>query len=124
MVTEITRQQMVDGLPVPDNDIRIVMFFGSTCGPCKATIPNYESVSDFYNSKTSRIQFFKINAWEPEDQKYYCEEVWKISGVPHFKVFCRGEVIMDKVGGGDEEHMKKFVHDTIDEVFKRFGDKI
>lgn len=124
MIVEITKKDMERGLPTPDNDIRVVMFYGPTCGPCKATMPNYEIASDFYNKKTNRIKFFKINAWEPQEQAKYCNEVWNIQGVPHFKAFCRGEMILDKVGGGDEEMMKKFIHDIIDEAFKKFGERI
>lgn len=124
MITEITKHEMEKGLPTPDKDIRIVMFFGSTCGPCKATMPHYETASNFYNSKTDRIQFYRINAWEPEEQAKYCAEIWGVQGVPNFKAFCRGEVILEKTGGGDEPTMKKFIHDVIDEAFKRFGERI
>lgn len=124
MVTEITQLDMENGLSTPDNDVRIVMFFGSSCGPCKATMPNYEVTSNFYNSKTNRIQFYKINAWEPAEQAKYCSEIWGVQGVPHFKAFCSGQIILEKAGGGDEPTMKKFIHDVIDEVFKRFGERI
>lgn len=124
MITEITMQDMQTGLPTPDNDIRIVMFYGPGCGPCKATIPNYEAAASFFKSKGARIEFFRINAWEPEEQKVYIAETWGISGVPHFKAFCRGEQIADRSGGGDEETMRKFIHDCVDEAFKRFGERI
>ena len=47
-----------------------------------------------------------------------------INGVPHFKVFYRGEIISIREGGGDEPAMNQFVLDCIDEVFKRFGDRL
>jgi hypothetical protein len=31
---------------------------------------------------------------------------------------------IEKVGGGDEPTMMKFIHDGIDEAFKRFGERI
>ena len=124
MVTEISMHEMVAGLPVPDNDIRVVMFFGPTCGPCQATQPHYEAAAKFFVEKNARIQFFRINAWEPEEQKVYCIETWGVQGVPHFKLFCYGEQILEKVGGGDEATMMKFIHDGIDEAFKRFGERI
>lgn len=124
MVEEITMVDMATGLPAPDNYMRIVMFFGATCGPCKATMPNYEAASDFFQERNALVKCFKINSWEPEDQKKYCEDVWQIKGVPTFKTFYKGEMILEKVGGGDETTMRKFIHDGIDEVFKKFGDKI
>jgi len=124
MVTEITMDEMIIGLPVPDNDLRVVMFFGPTCGPCKATMPHYESIANSLIEKTDRIKLFRINAWEPVEQAKYCSETWNVQGVPHFKIFCRGEQICEKVGGGDEPTMMKFIHDGIDEAFKRFGERI
>jgi thiol-disulfide isomerase/thioredoxin len=124
MVTEITMDEMIAGLPVPDNDLRVVMFFGTTCGPCQATRPHYESTAKLFAEKTTRIKLFRINAWEPAEQAKYCLETLGVKGVPHFKVFCRGEQILEKVGGGDEPTMMKFIHDGIDEAFKRFGERI
>lgn len=124
MVTEITMHDMTSGVAVPDNDMGVIMFFGSTCGPCIGTRPHYEEAASFFTEKTSRIKFLRINAWEPEEQKTYCNETWGIQGVPHFKIFCRGEQLVEKVGGGDTPTMKNFIHEGIDEAFKRFGEKI
>jgi thiol-disulfide isomerase/thioredoxin len=124
MVTEITMQDMMDGQPTADTDLRVVMFYGPTCGPCKATMPHYETASQFFTERNARIKFLKINAWEPVEQANYCRETWKVEGVPHFKVFCKGEQLTERVGGGDEPTMMKFIHDGIDEAFKRFGERI
>ena len=48
MITELTMEDLQTGLPTPDTDIRIVMFYGAECGPCKATMPNYEAVAKFF----------------------------------------------------------------------------
>jgi thiol-disulfide isomerase/thioredoxin len=124
MITEITMQEMTEGLPTPDNYMRVVMFFGETCGPCKATMPNYELASNFYEERNALVKCFRLNAWQPEEQKKYCDEVWKITGVPTFKTFYKGNLILEKVGGGDEEAMRQFIHEGIDQVFKQFGEKI
>lgn len=124
MVTEIGIAELTAGLPAPDGFLRILMFFGSTCGPCKATMPNYEAASDYFDALNAPVKCFKINAWEPAEQMTYCNDVWKIQGVPTFKAFFNGEVIIDRQGGGDEVAMKNFIHECIDEVFKRFGVKL
>lgn len=124
MVTEITMDDMVKGLPTPDNNLRVVMFYGSTCGPCKATMPHYEAAANFFISKGARMECFKINAWEPIEQATYCKETWGIDGVPHFKIFCKGEQILEKAGGGDERSMKHLLQKAVNEAFKRFGEKI
>lgn len=124
MVTEITMNDMKQPQPDADSYVRVVMFYGSTCGPCKATMPNYESASDFFESRGAKMKFFRINAWEPADQAMYCREIWNVEGVPTFKVFFRGQVIKEKVGGGDENTMKKFFIDIVDEVFNTFKEKV
>lgn len=117
-------QDMIQGQPEEDTDVRVVMFYGPTCGPCKATMPNYELVSNFFEERGARMRFFKINAWEPAEQANYCRETWKVEGVPHFKAFCRGHVIKEKVGGGDEPTMKAFMQEVVDEAFKVFQERI
>ena len=124
MITELTLHDMLEPQSSPDKDVRILMCFGSTCGPCKATLPFYEQVAEYYVSKTNRIKFYKMNAWEPAEQKDYCYNTLKISGVPHFKAFCSGQEILERVGGGNDVVLKQFIHDVIDEAFKRFGEKI
>lgn len=125
MVTELTMHDMQPetGLP-PDSNMHIVMFYGATCGPCKATMPHYEAVAEFYNAANAPVKFHKIHAWEEGEQKEYCSTVWGINGVPHFKIFYRGQIISIRDGGGDTGAMNKFVVDAIDEVFKRFGDRL
>ncbi len=124
MITELTMQDMLNMAHTDDDRATIVMFYGSTCGPCKATMPHYEACSDFYESKNASIKFFRINAWEPEEQKQYCTDTWGVTGVPAFKSFYKNQFIIEKIGGGDEPAMKEFVHNIVDEVFKRFGEKI
>ena len=125
MVTEITMHEMTTGVPLETyNDIYVIMFYGTNCGPCKATMPNYEAVASFYKEKGIHIQFFKIDAWAPEEQKVYCKVTWGIQGVPHFKVFCRSEQVIEKIGGGDEETMKGFVQDAIYETLKKLQEKM
>lgn len=125
MVTELTMHDMQPetGLP-PDNNMHVVMFYGATCGPCKASMPYYELVSNFFNERNAPIKFHRIHAWEEGEQKEYCISVWGVNGVPHFKIFYKGQVIAIREGGGDESTMNKFVLDAIDEVFKRFGDRL
>lgn len=125
MVTEITMKEMTNGVSLETyNDMYIIMFYGETCGPCKATMPHYETVANFYKEKGAHIQFFKINAWAPEEQKMYCSSTWGITGVPHFKVFCRSQQIIEKIGGGDEETMKGFIQDAMYETLKKLQETV
>lgn len=124
MIRDITMKEIIEGLPNPDMDLHVLMFYGPTCGPCKATMPHYEATAQFFTEKGSRIKFYRINSWEPPDQATFISEKLGITGVPTFRAYCNSQQVSEKVGGGDEETMKKYIGDAIGEVFKRFGEKI
>ena len=123
MVTELTVQDMQTPTETDDNNIHVVMFYGTTCGPCKATMPNYEQMAIDFTNMNARIKFFTIDAWNPQEQREYCTNVQGIKGVPHFKAFCKEQVIFEKVGGGDLAEMHRMTNEIVDEAFKRFGEK-
>lgn len=124
MIRDITMKEIIHGLANPDNDIHLLMFYGTTCGPCKATMPHYEAVAKFYTERGARIKFYRINAWEPQEQAVFCREKLGVNGVPTFRAYCKSQQFSEKVGGGDEETMKLYVHGLVDDAFKRFGEKI
>jgi len=121
MVNDITMENMQPGGMEADDNMHIVMFYGATCGPCKATMPHYETVSDFFESRGAKIKCHRINAWEPQEQAKYVREVWQVEGVPNFKAFFHGEMVHERKGGGDTDAMKKFISEAIGEAFKRFN---
>lgn len=123
MVTEITMSDMKQPLGEKDDSIFVVLFYGTTCGPCKATIPNYEQASSDIEAFGSRIKCFKIDAWTPDEQREYCRTEHGITGVPHFKAFCRQEMIYEKVGGGDLNEIYRMFSAIADAGFKKFGEK-
>lgn len=123
MVTEITMHDFDRVLVKNMEFAKVIMFFGSTCGPCKATMPYYEAASDFFQSRNCKIQFYRINAWEPEEQREFCNAKG-INGVPHFKVYHNATLLTEKIGGGDEQHMRNFLHEIVDLTFKNFGEKL
>lgn len=113
MVTEITMQNMMPGGMPADNSIHVVMFYGPTCGPCKATMPHYEKIAEDYIASGVDIKFHKIDAWNPPEQKDYCRNTWGISGVPNFKMFSEGREINNRRGGGDYDTLKSFIEEGI-----------
>lgn len=123
MVTEITMDEMNTGHEQADQFLRVVMFYGATCGPCKRTMPHYETVAEYFTAKQSPILFYRINAWDPQ-QKEYCEKVWEVTGVPNFKAFLSGTLIHTRQGSGDESTMFKFLQECVDEAFKQHGVRI
>lgn len=125
MITELDMNMPIPGSGfAPDENLNVVMFFGKTCGPCKATMPHFEETATFFHEKTDRVKFYRFHAWESEEQRSFAVNTWGVQGVPHFKIFIRGEIIADRSGGGDTPTLQKFVHDAIDEAYKRYNDKL
>lgn len=123
MVTEINMNEFDEMLVTNMQAAKVIMFFGPTCGPCKATMPNYEAAANFFLSRNCKMEFFKLNAWEPEEQKNFCNAKG-ISGVPHFKAFHNGVQLTERVGGGDESYMIEFLQEIVDLTFKQYGEKL
>ncbi len=123
MVTELTMQDIQTPVDKEDTDIHVVMFYGTTCGPCKFTMPNYEQMATEFTELNARMKFHTIDAWAPQEQRDYCLNTHNVKGVPHFKAFCKEQVIFEKTGGGDLAEMHKMAHEIIDEAFKKFGEK-
>jgi len=115
--------QPESGVPA-DDAMHVLMFFGATCGPCKATMPHYESAASYFDKLNANIKFYRINAWEPQEQKDYCLETWGVKGVPHFKVFYKGQQIHTREGGGDETAMLGFIQEAVDTAFRNHSEII
>lgn len=113
MVTDITMQNMQPGGMPEDSSMHVIMFYGPTCGPCKATMPHYERVAEHLTELGHDIKFHRIDAWNPPDQKTYCREVWGVKGVPHFKFFYQGMEINSRAGGGDFDKLMNFMEDSM-----------
>lgn len=118
MVTEITTENIKDIMNVQDDAVRFIMFYGVNCGACKSTMPGYEFVARFYTQKNSPCLFYKINAWEPEEQKQFITETFGSFGVPHFKVMWSGQPIIEKSAGMDLAKMFQFSQNCIDEAYR------
>lgn len=92
----------------------IVMFYGANCGPCKATMPNYEVAAQTHtNNKISKTKFAKLHNWENQDTSNFCKEKWQVSGVPGFRSFYQGKIIVTREGGGNLDTMEGYIENTI-----------
>lgn len=116
MVTDITMKNLEPGGMPEDDSMHVVMFYGSTCGPCKATMPHYEKVAEHFINQGINIKFHRIDAWNPPEQRDYCKNVWDVTGVPTFKFFNKGLQLLSKSGGGDFDTLKSGVEEFFNKI--------
>lgn len=124
MVIELNRDDLDPGKVPADDKMHIIMFYGSTCGPCKFTMPFYEETATYFTERTDKIKFYKLHAWETDEVKQYLSDTFDVTGVPKFISFLHGVHIHTKLGGGKREDMMKYVQDSIDNAFKNLGVRI
>lgn len=87
----------------------VVMFYGDKCGPCTATMPNYEAIAQLHHDeKRSKIRFARYHNWENQEHKDLSKR-WDVAGVPGFRMFYNNEIIARREGGGPPEALENYL---------------
>jgi thioredoxin 1 len=84
------------------NDLVIVDFGATWCGPCKRIAPKFEKLAE----NNQDIKFIKIDV-DTEDLSNVVSKYVK-SGIPHFVTFKKGELI-DTLTGANNSELDKLV---------------
>jgi len=124
MLKEVTAKQLKGKRFYKKNKVQFVMFYGATCGPCKITLPSYELEANLFTERGAKIEFYKFNAWEPEEHNIYGREDMGVEGVPTFLAFYDGEEIFRESGAGDREKVHERIHSVVDMLHKQHNIKI
>jgi len=85
---ELTKDNFID--IVTDNDIVIVDFWATWCGPCKSFAPTYEETS----AKYSEIVFAKVNTEQEQELAGH----FQIRSIPTLMVFREKVIIFSQAG--------------------------
>ncbi|AIM36263.1 thioredoxin [Sphingobacterium sp. SG20118] len=76
---------------IKSNEVVLVDFFATWCGPCQTMAPILQDVKEFYDEGLSII---KIDV----DKNPKIASIYKVSGVPTFVLFKNGEQIWRQSG--------------------------
>ena len=95
MIVELTPETYFEYVN-SEGPLHVVMHYGSTCGPCKATMPNYEIVdAHFIEYNVTNVKFYKFHHWEQSYKPFIEENKLTTNGVPTFKYFYFGEMLKE-----------------------------
>ena len=92
---------------IKNEDVSVIQFSASWCGPCKALKPVMDKLSDDYKDKAN----FYIT--DIEDSGINTGSAAGIRGVPTVIIYKKGQEVSRKVGGVPESHMKEFLDENI-----------
>ena len=92
---------------IKNEDVSVIQFSASWCGPCKALKPVMDKLSDVYKDKAN----FYIT--DIEDSGINTGSAAGIRGVPTVIIYKKGQEVSRKVGGVPESHMKEFLDENI-----------
>ena len=84
-VLEITDENF-DKEVLVDNQITLVDFWATWCGPCRKLSPLIDEIAEEYKGK---VKFVKIKA----DENLETAQKYSISGVPSLLIFKNGEPV-------------------------------
>jgi len=94
---------------VRDNEVVVVDFWATWCGPCKKFKPTYEKISK--EKKYEDVLFLAVNCDELEE----IASQERITSFPTFKVFLRGEEAA-KFSGASAEKLKSALEKVLSKI--------
>ena len=92
---------------IKNEDVSVVQFSATWCGPCKNLKPVMDKLSDEFKS---RANFYITDI---EDSGINTGSAAGIRGVPTVIIYKKGQEISRKVGGVPESNMREFLEENI-----------
>ena len=93
---------------IKNEDVSVIQFSASFCGPCKVLKPVMDKLSD--NEFKGKANFYYADV---ENDGINTGSAMGIRGVPTVIVYKKGVEVDRKVGGVPEGHMKEFLEKNI-----------
>jgi thiol-disulfide isomerase/thioredoxin len=119
MIIELTPETFFEHVK-KEGPLHVVMHYGSTCNPCKITMPHYERVEEhFLEFKVTNVKFYRFHQWEESYKEFIENNNLKTNGVPTFKYFYMGDVINEETRSfNNPDELKRHITDTIKAIEK------
>jgi thiol-disulfide isomerase/thioredoxin len=122
MIVELTPETYFEHVS-REGPLHVVMHYGSTCGPCKMTIPFYSAVeTHFLEHNVTNVKFYWFHQWEDAYKPFIEENNLGVNGVPTFKYFYMGDVINEETRSyNNADELKKSIVTVIQGIESTMG---
>jgi len=90
---------------VNSNEVAVIDFFATWCGPCKMLAPVFEEVAN----ETPNAKFFKVDI----DESLDLARQYSVSSVPTIKIFRKGDLMETFVGFMPKEKLSEAINKYI-----------
>jgi thioredoxin 1 len=91
-----------------NNEITVIDFWASWCGPCRALAPIIEELSEEYFN--SNVTIAKVNV----DMEQELAQVFSIKSIPTIVFLKDGEIERTIVGLKSKESIKKYIEEILE----------
>lgn len=90
---------------INSNEVAVIDFFATWCGPCKMLAPVFEEVAN----ETPNAKFFKVDI----DESLDLARQYSVSSVPTIKIFRKGDLMETFVGFMPKEKLSEAINKYI-----------
>ncbi|MBQ3421334.1 MAG: thioredoxin [Romboutsia sp.] len=90
---------------VNSNEVAVIDFFATWCGPCKMLAPVFEEVAN----ETPNAKFFKVDI----DESLDLARQYSVSSVPTIKIFRKGDLMETFVGFMPKDKLSEAINKYI-----------
>ena len=90
---------------VNSNEVAVIDFFATWCGPCKMLAPVFEEVAN----ETPNAKFFNVDI----DESLDLARQYSVSSVPTIKIFRKGDLMETFVGFMPKEKLSEAINKYI-----------
>ena len=90
---------------INSNEVAVIDFFATWCGPCKMLTPVFEEVAN----ETPNAKFFKVDI----DESLDLARQYSVSSVPTIKIFRKGDLMETFVGFMPKDKLSEAINKYI-----------
>jgi len=90
---------------INSNEVAVIDFFATWCGPCKMLAPVFEEVAN----ETPNAKFFKVDI----DESLDLARQYSVSSVPTIKIFRKGDLMETFVGFMPKDKLSEAINKYI-----------